>query len=355
MATSIDRLDGVHGALVAASGRQFFQRLRDYGDVLNGDRKIKRAIRRIRRQANQANKRFLRKDKKFRKELRGYRKEFVAAAPDADDSGQPRPAHSGTPAPPASFEGHEWSNTLANFDAVDRETADHIIQRQGLDSSQSGTMAAIMATKVTYTRFPMREKNGVLTQEKADQRPDLDDLHRWVKDVRDRQHHAYLEMEKTLESSGYIGLARIDTTVKELDPTYRPMVTDKEREVAFSAALQDVSGQFHILRQAVRPAEVQNPLSKSEEEALKYHEERVREAVERFEGPLRVRLNRDSWVPQPTTVQIVLTFVAILVAIVIAVLTWLVFTPSNDGEARDGASMPAESSSVSLEGDFLGT
>lgn len=39
---------------------------------------------------------------------------------------------------------------------------------------------------------------------------------------RQRQHHAYLEMEKTLETSGYIGLFRTDATAEELTrPTTR--------------------------------------------------------------------------------------------------------------------------------------
>jgi hypothetical protein len=60
-----------------------------------------------------------------------------------------------------------------------------------------------------------------------------------------------------------------------------------------------------------------------ESDALDYHEEKIREAVERFEAPLRVRLNRPARVPRPSPTTI--TIVGILVAIAIAVVGWIFF------------------------------
>lgn len=75
----------------------------------------------------------------------------------------------------------------------------------------------------------------------------------------------------------------------------------------------------------MRPAEVPNQPSEKERDALNYHEEKVREAVQRCEGPLQVRLSRRPRVPRPSPTAI--ATIGVLVAI--AVIGWIYFTPAD--------------------------
>ena len=116
----------------------------------------------------------------------------------------------------------------------------HILKREGLDDSRSGQMAATLDTKLIEARWPMHEHQGVLTREETDQYPDLDDLHRRVKDVRSRQHHEYRKVEEELERSGYVGFYRIDFTVGKMDHSYTPVLTDEQRATAFGVLGKEV-------------------------------------------------------------------------------------------------------------------
>jgi hypothetical protein len=217
-----DRLDRAYREAADAAGADFFRRLRDYQRLLTNDRTIKRAVRRLRKRAEAADSAFVRADDGFVRELTTFRQQFARQVPAADDSDVPRPEASGSMAPVASAEAHQWAYTLANFDAIVAGKKPRLIIRQDLDHGRSGMLAAILDSKLVDLRWPPQNPAaGGLTRLKDDQRQDLEDLHKAVSDVRERERAAYRKAEDVLEQTGYLARARIAHTVAQLEPRSR--------------------------------------------------------------------------------------------------------------------------------------
>jgi hypothetical protein len=199
-----------------------------------------------------------------------------------------------------SAEGHEWAYTLANFDAIVNDSDTKIIIRQDLDHGRSGMLAAILDAKLAELRWPRKNPAaGVMTRAEEDQRPDLEDLHRAITDIRERERAAYRRAEDAFEQSGYLALARIEHTVAQLEPREpRPMNTEAEKLEAFSELLKEVSGGYHHLREAVRPPEAGRRLDKDGQNALEYHEQECRKALDRAHRPIRERLESTRRIPR---------------------------------------------------------
>lgn len=191
--------------------------------------------------------------------------ELVARDPQLDDSGRPRPL--GTLLDIAARNQFlEWQWTLSNFDAIAADTGEGVIERKGFDRSRARMLGEILRAKLHAVQFrPGRATTG---------RPDLDDLAARV-GVVVRAHQAQQErIDDLAESSGFLASRRVAILSFYLRPRdFDPgaLTEDQARERA-EAVLQEVGGELHHLRDAVRPEEVRGRLTADQQAAVDRYE-----------------------------------------------------------------------------------
>jgi len=291
--TPLERLERACAEVKEASGPDFFRRLRDYVKLTRDEKPIRKALESLKREAEKASEEFASDDRRFVQELNTIRSRLVKLAPEADDSQLVRPRVEGHVAPLASAEGFEWTYTLANFDAIIADTDDKIIVKKDLDSSDSGTLGAILHAKIYDVRYPEQEStSGAIGRSETDQRPDLMAVAAEVNEVEGRQVAAYRKVEDALETTGFIAMTRIENVVAHLEPREAlPMKTQEEKNAAVNAMFAEVMGGFNYLREATRPPDIAGPPeSEKAREILERHEDECRSALDRVHRPLRQHL-----------------------------------------------------------------
>jgi hypothetical protein len=282
--TPLERLERAYADADAASGADFFRRLRDYKRLLDEDDEIRAAVERINAEMEAAQERLDTEDAEVVAELVRYRGELVERAPEVDDSSQPRP--------PGSLIDRgarraldDWMWTLSNFDAIAADADDKLVQRSNLDGTDARMLGEILNAKLYNLQHPEP------TSRVVGQRPDLDGLYEAVNAARGRHAAVQQHLEEVSQSSGFLPLRRVAWVVSYLEPreAVSAATEDEEREQV-EAILMEVTGDFHHLREAVRPEEARGRLDPDAQRALERHEPDSKNDLANLHRALRQRV-----------------------------------------------------------------
>jgi hypothetical protein len=177
-----------------------------------------------------------------------------------------------------------WMWSLSNFDAIAENGDDKLIERRGLDGSAVRMLGEILNAKIYNLQYP----GG---QQQAPARPDLDDLSSAVNRTREQHRAQQQRLEERTETSGFLASRRVALLVSYLQPYEVAGETseDEDRERA-EAVLLEVSGDFHHLREAVRPEEARGSLTADQQAAVKSYEEKSRPYLATLHNALRSRV-----------------------------------------------------------------
>jgi hypothetical protein len=280
--TPLERLDRAFADADAATGADFFRRLRDYKRLLDSDDAIRVAVERIEREVESVGERLEDEDQGVVRDMIRCRQELAERVPAVDDSGQPRPAGSRIDLE-ARNRLDTWTWTLSNFDAVAADDKGGVVQRRGLDGTRARMLGEILNAKLHDLQHP----NG----HRRSERRDLDDLFQAINAARARHIAAQQNLEEVTESSGFLPHRRVRLVASYLEP-HEPVpaeTEDEERERA-EAVLMEVSGEFHHLREAVRPEEARGRLGADAQRAVERHETECRKDLIDLNRSLRLRL-----------------------------------------------------------------
>jgi hypothetical protein len=323
MASSLERLEQARGDVLAASGPDFFRRLREYFELLEGDKKIKAAVGQLEKDFEDAEAEFVKRDEAFVRILVSIRQKLVEQEPKVNDADATRPDRD--VADRASSERfHNWIWTLANFDAIVAEADNRIIEKDGLDGSRSRMLVAILNAKLHDLVIPFNERPAP--------RPDLRSLYDEMNDIGHQEIAAFRQLEQVGEDSGRYALARLARIIVHLDPRpERPGKTPAEKREFLEKAL--LEGHYFYLREALRPKEARGSLDEKAQESLDRHERDCRIELDRLHRPLKKRLEekhrlptlfgRISWVPPALGFLADIGGVAALVLLLVQGLRWI--------------------------------
>ena len=280
--TPLERLDHAFADAKMASGPNFFRRLRDYQRLVDSDEVIGIAVERIKGEVEAAGERLEAEDEGVVRDLIHHREELAERVPEVDDSGRPRPQGSRIePEARENIETWEWS--LSNFDAIAADSDDKLVQRRHLDGTRARMLGEILNAKLHNLLYPTRRVTS--------RRPDLDDLFREVNKTRGRHATAQTHLEEVTQDSGFLPLRRVALVASYLQPrkASQARTEDEEREAA-EAVLMEVSGDFHHLREAVRPDEARGPLDPDSQRAVERHASESEKDLADFHRTLRLRV-----------------------------------------------------------------
>lgn len=267
MSTPIERLDRAFAAARDATGPEFFRRFRVYQELLEEDQTIAEAVTGMAIRVTDAQAELADEDEGRIAELVAIRRELVERDPQLDDSCQPHPP--GTLLDmPARGRFLDWQWTLSNFDAIADDTGQGIFQRSGFDGSRARMLGEILRAKLHALQF----RPGRI----ATNRHDLDDLAARVSAVVGAHQAQQERVDDLAESSGFLASRRIESLASYLRPRHfaavKRLTEEQERERA-EAVLEEVGGELHHLRNAVRPEEVRGRLTADQEMAVARYEE----------------------------------------------------------------------------------
>lgn len=303
MTTPLERLDAVHGEVLAASGPDFLRRLAEYVDLFKTDKKIKTAVEAIRKEVQDTDATLTRQDQAFVAELVPIRRQLAQRAPEVDDANKPWPGPYNAFDQSNARAFHEWTWTLANFDAVAEDRDEKMVERRDLDSSRSRMLVAILEAKLHDLVFPFNDRPAP--------RPELMDLWDATTEIGHSQVDAYQHVERVANESGFFALVHIEEVASRVEPHPRPRLrTHEEKRERIEEALK--APDLMRIPEMLRPEVARGPLDQDEREALDRIETTCRRELERLHRPLRKRIEegrkwkgfawkglvgRISWVP----------------------------------------------------------
>jgi hypothetical protein len=283
VSTPLNKLDRAFEAARVALGPDYLRRLRDYQRLLESDPVVRESVERITSEVESATADLDRDDEQRLAELVRLRRELAEREPSVDDGGRPRPQGSVLDRG-MSEERRVWMWSLSNFDAIAENGDDKLIERRGLDGSAVRMLGEILNAKIYNLQYP----GG---QQQAPARPDLDDLSSAVNRTREQHRAQQQRLEERTETSGFLASRRVALLVSYLQPYEVAGETseDEDRERA-EAVLLEVSGDFHHLREAVRPEEARGSLTADQQAAVKSYEEKSRPYLATLHNALRSRV-----------------------------------------------------------------
>ena len=280
MSTPLERLDSAFSAARDATGAEFFRRFRAYQELVEGDPVVAEAVGGMEDRVTDEQDALDRDDVDRIAELVVIRRELVARDPGLDDSGRPRP--SGTLLDIAARSQFlEWQWTLSNFDAIADDSGEGVIERKGFDRSRARMLGEILRAKLHTLQF----RPGRVTTE----RHDLDDLASRVGAVVGAHQAQQERVDDLAESSGFLASRRVGLLSFYLRPrdfASGELTEDQERKRA-EAVLQEVGGELHHLRDAVRPEEVRGSLTADQQAAVTRYEGSSRQDLNTLHSALR--------------------------------------------------------------------
>jgi hypothetical protein len=293
VSTPLERLDRAFAAARDATGAEFFRRFRAYQELVDDDPSITEAVEGMVARMTDAQAQIDHEDAGRIDELVAVRDDLVAREPAVDDSGRPRPNGS-LIEPTMRNEVLEWEWTLSNFDAIVDDTPEKLIERRGFDASRARMLGEILRAKLHGLQF----RAGRVTTK----RPDLDELASRIGRVLHAHQAQQERVEDLAESSGFLAARRVDLVAFYLRP--RDLdgedLTEEEGRERAEAILLEVSGDFHHLREAVKPEESRGALTREQQTAIGRHEAKSREDLAAFHTPLRPLVERVEEANAPT-------------------------------------------------------
>jgi hypothetical protein len=222
MADAIHLLERQYQRLRERDGVEFWRELpRFYEMITTGPRPLVSALAQLRERASAQECAFRAADTALIPELVELRNEFVRLAPEADDSGTPRP---GDPS-------MGWNYSLANFDQLASGGPDRLVENIHDDDSASATMLRILQSKLNELRYlppPPGSQGHTGAREPRALGPELDDLSRRLRNIADRHQHEARKYQQGLKRHGGFQVELLDMGIQELNPEPREVRTDED-------------------------------------------------------------------------------------------------------------------------------
>ena len=280
VAGTLNRLEQAYNDVVGSSGDDFFRRLVEYMGLLESDKRIHKAAEAIVKELTDAEQDFSYKDDAAVAQLVELRNELVEKAPDLDDSDEQRPPNDDPLDRVAYAKFDKWVWTLANFDAVAVDGPEKVIERGELDSSPSRMLAEILRAKLFDA-----------TSGEPPARPDLADLNRRINAIARQEGADFQRVERVAQDSGFFALKHLEEVVSYLgvrEPA--PMESPEDKRELLESALKETWGNFHHLREAMRPKQARGSLDAKAKEAMERHEAECRTELDRLHRALKMEL-----------------------------------------------------------------
>jgi hypothetical protein len=279
MPGALERIERTYDETTSVVGAEFFRRLRDYWELVTTDDKMCRGVREIEVDSEAVNVEFARLDDILVGELRACRDDLVSIDQGTDDSSAERPKilslEYGT-------EVAAWRMTLANFDSISGG-GQNDIEADGLNDGKSQMLCKILRKKIWYLMYTED------TTRRKDAPPELDGLWDRVVAIDTRQDDAHRELERQLQSLGFLALMsmRVLMTYLQGPPDEDPRNTAVGRWIT---PILKEAGEPSLLREAVRPVEAVGPIGDLEKAAVAAHEPGARENLRTVQRALESRL-----------------------------------------------------------------
>jgi hypothetical protein len=290
MADPIELLDRQHQRLRERDGAEFVQELRHFYDfITSGPAPVVAALAELREEAAGTERVFEEHDRELIPELVQLRNDLVACVSDIDDSDAPRPAGRGA----ASM---EWAFGLANFDQLATGGPDLVRVNQGLDTSASGMMLRILEQKLRRVQFTAVSADGKLVPSEENQRPELNELTRRLRNLADRHRHAEQDFTQAVQHHGGFQVMYLDVAVSQLNPAPRRVETDEEEHAWMDETFKRVAAGWYD----VQDAAAGRPLKERSRQVVDIHVDKLKPAAERVYEDLRMKLATAPPPPEPT-------------------------------------------------------
>lgn len=280
MANTTEQLDRQYRRLQGRQGAEFMQELRSFYDfITTGAAPVATALAELRAEAAAEQASYTEHDRELIPELVSLRHDLVARAPEVDDAGVPRPAGLAT-------HSMEWAFGLANFDQLAAGGPDHLrVVDQDSDPSASGTMLRILEQKFRLLQWTTTSPQGNAVPSERNQRPDLDDLARRLRNLAERHRHAAQEFARNVRQHGGFQCMYLDIAVDEMNPEPKQVESDEDEHAWMDETFKRVAGGWFYVQDAVAG----RPLDERGRQALDVHVNRLKPAAERVYEGLRMK------------------------------------------------------------------
>jgi len=282
----LERLEAAREEALAAEGTEFLRRFMEYASLLESDMTVSAAVDGLRQEVVDADEQLTREDAEFVARLVPIRKRLVEGEPEADDSDLPWPGPYEGLDPESARAFHEWTYTLANFDAIAEDREEKVRVDGGsdqLNNSRTQMLVAILNAKLHDLVFPFNERPAP--------RPDLMCLYEAMSEIGHEQTNAYRRMEHIADECGYFGLVWLEVVRESLEPREsRPLRSPDDKREVLEEALKKPD--LFRLYEVLRPTEARGALSDSEKEKIARVEAKTRTELERLRRPLRKRIEQ---------------------------------------------------------------
>jgi hypothetical protein len=219
----MELLERQYALLHALDGVEFLRELpRFYETITTGPRPLPSMLAKLRAEAGEYETAFEKANDEQIPELVALRDELVKLAPEADDSGVPRP-----PDP-----GMRWTYGLSNFDQLAAGGSERLVENVDQDPSPSGTMLRILQSKLNGLRYPATAPGAQAADPPAatpTAPPELDDLGRRLRNAADRHRHDLNTYRQAVNRRGGFQVQLLDLAIDQMNPKPREVHTPEDR------------------------------------------------------------------------------------------------------------------------------
>jgi hypothetical protein len=279
----VELLDRQHQRLQSQEGPEFIHELRRFYEFITaGPNLVVAALAERRADAERIEREFAEHDEQLVPELMTVRAELVALVPEADDSDL-RPRR-GFHAPSMT-----WAFSLANFDEVASGGADaSLMPQQEFDRSRSSMLLRILQNRFRTLQWmqPAQTPHGSPQPTETNQRPQLDDLARRLRNLDDRHRHAAQAFTNAVNTHGGFQVVYLDMAIAEMNPEPTVIETDDDQHAWMNEMFKRVAGGWHVIETAAAG----RSLDSRARETLNSLVARLKPPAERVYEDLRMKL-----------------------------------------------------------------
>ena len=276
----LELLDHQYGLLRTKDGVQFVQELpRFYRFITAGPHEVVAALNKLREEAKAIEGSFEDHDRTLTGELAALKEELAARAPEADDSGAPRPKGDFRPEP-------EWIYGFSNFDQIVADGPDRMIEQQDRDPGKSGMLIRILQSKLNELQWMTVSPRGLRTRSQTNQREDLDDLGRRLGNLAERHRHEKQTLLQAFDQHAGFQIQYLDLTIEEMNPPPSRIDSDADHERRANDLFKRWAGGWDAIASAASGGR----LDDIARQRLDYHVRQLKPAAEHLYEDLRLKL-----------------------------------------------------------------
>ena len=249
------------------------------------------ALTQLRAQAELVERDFAEHDEQLVPALAALKADLIERSPEADDSNAPPPQGFGALS-------MAWTFGFANFDRVATGTDGANVIADDFDRSRSGMLLRILQGKLRELQWTQQAaaRHAGPQPTETNQRPELDDLARRLRNLDDRHRHAAQTFTGAVKTQGGFQMVYLDIAVAEMNPAPTEVETDADEHAWMNELFKRVAGGWHVIESAAAG----RTLDSRARETLDSHISRLKPPVERVYEDLRMKLAITPAPPAPT-------------------------------------------------------